>query len=599
MNIIKSTPPPSPLKRVIGEHCPNSSPKKQRLFEEELIQTKAIEILVPKEPKKPFSARSQQLKVVVERIKAKCSVVKPSLSSYIEANNIEGLKAAFNPLNYHIDNQAGIEELEEAMLVACDMPNGKALRLALVELLVQIEDLELLYRPEFTDFIESVKVPKEGRPHLVHCLITDEFSLTSRFTYTELRNFLTPIKKYTLLHYAAFFGKKRLYNDLVELGFDYTQTDGDGNIPLKLILKSIGASHCTASELVSFFRRFYFYDALKTHQERLGIFCLFFQDAIHYNACQMIPLVINTMTRWNGRPWKDWRNEVIPLFELDAHSMGRYALQDSIDENFDLTKRDSNGQNLLHWAVVMQNIPLIEALIHTELPSRKDLSGRNALHVAAAIPDIDLRILKMLTEVTPRAATFQDYFGYTALDYALEGDLYNNFAMLRQLGCEPSELFSSILWYSATNEIEAFRAAFDPKADYIKYPKLLHFATALGNHAIVDECLRHEDIDWHESDEQGFTALTLAIIREDAVLIDKIYQHQANSSAKWDKQEAINLIRFALSHPDHIDALLRQLPLDTLSEPNEAGWNPLALVNLYGGTALYHNLYQSLQRLSP
>lgn len=566
MNNIKSTPPPSPMKRGVDSHAVRSSPKKQRIDE-------ALEVLA-----KPLPERSQKLKEVIAAIKAKNALVKKPLCEYVEERNIEGLKAAFRPTNYHIDNKEGIDELEAAVFVAKKFPVKDHTRLVLASLLAQIEDLELLSREDLVDFIEKTDVPA-GHPDPVLCLIADERTLLYRFKEEEILSFISPIKQHTLLHYAAHFGKKGLYQSLVGFGLNITQCNQDGAVPVTMILKSIGASPRTVSELVKFFRQFYPFDSDPNYWVRHKLFVLFLHEAIRQSAYQFIPLAINIMVRWKG-PLENWREEIAPLLK---------------QQHIDLELRDSNRQNGLHWAVVMQDLPLVETLLNTPLPSAADGYGRTPLHIAAMIPGIDSRILRLLKEATTGAATLQDYFGSTALDLTVIGDLYDNFHLLHQLDCDRSECLNHLLWYSATNDLEAFKALFETKSHVTNCPKLLHWAVALGHHPIVDECLKHE-MDWHEPDRHGYTPLALAIQRGDAAMIDKIYRHQATCFPSWDLKEAMELVQLAFAHPLHLDDQLSKPPLDRLTIPNEEGWTPLALVRMYGGPELHHILCQSIKR---
>lgn len=566
MNHIKSTPPPSPMKRGIDSQSVQSSPKRQRIPE-------ALEVLA-----KPPSERSQKLKAMIAVIQAKNAVVRKTLAEYVEERNIEGLKAAFQPTNYHIDNMDGIDQLEAAVFVAKKFPIKDHTRVILASLLAQIEDLEILSRSDLMDFIEKTKVPA-GHPDPVLCLIADERRLLYRFKEEEIVSFISPRKQHTLLHYAAHFGKKGLYQTLVGFDLNSFQCNQDGAAPVTMILKSIGASSRTVSELVKFFRFYYPFDSDPNYGVRQQLFVVFLHEAIRLSAYQFIPLAINIMVRWRG-PLENWREEIAPLLK---------------QKDIDLELRDSNGQNGLHWAVVMQDLPLVEKLLDTPLASAADGYGRTPLHLAAMIPGMDLRILRLLKEATSKAADLQDYFGLTALDLTLMGDLYDNFHLLHQLGCDRSEYLTPLLWCSATNDLEAFKALFETKSNVTNCPKLFRWAVALGHHLIVDECFKC-DIDWHEPDMHGYTPLALAIQRGDAAMIDKIYQHQVTCYPQWDLKEAMELIQLAFVHPLHLDDQLSKPPLDRLSIPNEEGWTPLALVLMYGGPAVHHILHQSIKR---
>lgn len=592
---IKSTPPASPFKRSVGENTINSSPKRQRLaFDEEsadqTIQRKASEILP-----KMLSERSQKVIALVAAIKSQRPVKRASLASYIEERNIEGLKAAFNPMDYFTGNTQKINELRAAVMAAKSLPHEKELRLALAELIVQIEDLDLLSRDEFIEFIKHTCGSNEDS-HPVLRLLVDEFAFNKGIISPSTLRFISPIKNRTMLHYAAYFAKLSAYNLLVDYGLDPAQEDVEENIPIRMMLQSIGASSYTASHLASFFRQFYSYKRQPDSKERSEVFRLFLQDAIENSSHQIVPLAIHAIEEWKG-PWGNWRAKIAPKLKLEDSSLGRHALQDSLDQNFDLNQRDSNGQTLLHWAVVMQNLPLIQALLQTDLPSKKDIYGRCALHIAASIPHIEPLILQLLKEATPHSETVRDNFKMTALDLALEGDLYDNFSKLHRLGCKTAKTRTCALWYSATNNLEAFRTAFDKPSDLTHYAKLLHFAIALGHHSIVDECLLKDSINWHLPDKLGVTPFAMAIEREDKALAKRIFKNQTNFCPPFPRKTAIGLIQLSFQHPSSIDISLSTLPFGTLTQCDALQFTVLDYIRLYGGPAVRYNLCQSLERI--
>lgn len=581
----KNPPPLSPSKR--GCNSLASESKRQRIQE-------TAHQLIGSKTKKPLSEADQRILDKVKAIKSKKPKELPKLIHFIEKKDIEGLKAAFNPLNYHSDNIEGIEELKDAVYEIRYSSDNNKLNVAFAELLIQIEDLSLLTEKEFISYFKGVTLPKE-HPNLALRLLCNDMTSLTLDHKLALQTFRTPIKNYTLLDYAAHFVKTEPYLKLVELGLDPIKVNFEGNISLHVLLSNLGSSRKTPSDLAAFFQGIYPYDTLPDPIARLTACGLFLGDLISLQNYQFIPLILNEMIRWKG-PWEDWKEEIVPHLTIDDSAIGKYALLESLDQNFDLDRVDSNQHNLLHWAVVLQNIPLIKKLLPTNIRSQLDLNGRSALHLAATIPGMNPRIFKLLLKDATQDELKEDDSGYSPLDLALDGDLYENFHVLNQLGLSPSASISDEKWFAATNNVDHFKEQLKSTKLSLHSQKLLHFAVALGHKMIINECLKLT-INWHQPDSYGYTPLALAVKKGDLETISIIYDHQTQFSPPSNKEAVIDLIQISLKHPVAIDEMLKRLPVSTLFEPNENGWNTLGLVEFFGGKRLSLNLLQSHLRL--
>lgn len=587
----KTYPPLSPSKRGAPSNRPNSETKRVR--QDDSIPTIAKAALV-QNAKKSYSARDIELKERIDRMKAKQKLVARTLSSYIKDWDIDGLKAAFNPLHYQIDNPKGIEDLKNA-LEMIDLLDDEywALGIAFAELLIQIEDLEVLADDDIQEFFKILVVPK-NHPSALLCLLCGSRQALEQLPPSTLAEYRSPIKKHSLLHYAAICKATDLYLWLIHLNA-VPQKNEDGQSPITLLFEAIGRSNDKPADLASFFNKYFRFDIIPEHTKRVGLFCIFLQEAINRNAIQLVPLLINQMERWKG-DWKDWKNEIIPSLKLKETAICRMALLWPRDENFTLDSKDSQDRTLLHWAIVLQNIPLIKELLKTTLAHESDLHGRTALHYAASVPQIDPDILRLLTEHNPKATLKKDYLGHTPLEIALNGHIYENFRALCRTAPSKPGLVSPCLWYAAANDAAHFKAIVEKDKPFSKGLYALHVAIALGHSEIVRECLQHP-IFWHIEDKFGYMPLTLAVQRGDNESIDRIMAHRALFEMPSNKQEAIDLIQLSFKHPMEIDRILGNLPLDTLETQNENGLTPLQLAEIYGGTAVSYKLVDSLERV--
>lgn len=598
-NYLNTTAPLSPLKRGSASNTPVSSPKKKKAQEspDHRVSKRAKEVL----PLTSMaSAKNRRLLARIEQIKARQREVKPTISECILKGDIPGLKQAFDVQVYHPGNPKGIHELHHALSLLnnldCEAFDVEGMGLALAELIVQIEDLEVLIQDEVLELFNNIDAEDAESP--VVLVLANAIGDIKKLSDQQILEFRSPINRYSLLHYAAITNQLELFILLLERGLNALEISENGYTPFQFLLQALASTKVSPVALMPHVDRIFPEIEWTEWNERLMQLIALVRESITEDAWQLAVISIKKMGL-DRMALESITEGLLPLMEQIKPSLGKEALHLPVPIGTKSSQRDVCERSLLHWAVAFENKPLLHSLLQTDLIRQKDGFLRTAFHYAAMVPDMDASLIEMLFQKDERLIAERDVFGYTPHDLALKDGLYENFRILNRCKTVGESMMSPYLWFAATNQINKIAERFEQGHGSIDDSHALHCAVVLGSIEVITECLKYVQ-DGLYVDQNGYTPLALAVKRGDPQIIDLLFTHyESRGDIISHRQDILNLIRISFMSPLQMDRALRGMTIQNFLEVRDSDYPPLTYLLYYGGPALLNRFRQSLHRVKP
>src|SRR5262249_354927 len=123
----------------------------------------------------------------------------------------------------------------------------------------------------------------------------------------------------------------------------------------------------------------------------------------------------------------EWSRVIDSIFSVhNFYLIGFKVLQFSKGQPItDLTRMQcAKGRNALHWAIALDNVDLINALLDTHLIAEKDQLDQYPLHLAGGQLSLPPTTLEVILQKAPFCVYYPDKAGKTPFHYALEKALY-------------------------------------------------------------------------------------------------------------------------------------------------------------------------------
>jgi ankyrin repeat protein len=596
-NNLNSSVPFSLSKRGSASNTPVSSPKKQKVEETaELRASKKAKELLPL--KSAASAKNAELLACIERMKARQREVKPTILECVVKGDIQALRHAFDPQIYHPGNPKGIRELKDALHLLNTL-DGEAfdvdgMRLALAELIAQIEDLEVIIQDGIFELYNHID-PSETESPVVLVLVeaVDEIKMLPNQKILEYRS---PINRYSLLHYAAITLQLEIFTNLLETGLDPLERSDNGHTPFQFLIQALATTKLSPVGLLPHFDRIFPTVDWTEWNERLKHLIALVKESIAEDAWQMAVISLKKMGL-DRNALEAITERLLPQLEQVKPSLGKSALFHPVPLQGRSSEKDVCERSLLHWAVAFENKPLLQSLLQRDVIRQKDGFSRSAFHYAAMVPDIDASIIEMLFAKDPQLIVDRDVFGFTPHDLALKDRLYDNFKILNH--CKPvaDSMINPYLLFAATNQPAKISERFEQEQQPIDDSHALHCAVVLGGLETIEECLKRAN-DVLCLDQNGYTPLALAVKRGDPQVIDQLFTYcESLGVVIPNREEIVTLIRTALMKPLQMDRALRGLTIEDFAVMRDSVYSPLTCLLFYGGPALLNRFRQGLHRV--